>query len=217
MKKKHNVIGELLLLCACRSKLPSHIWCDVKISWKVQVGFLAEILSVRWARLQETDWWRSRYWKVKFSKSTRLSYIRANVLGGTRNWRSYKRDSYIRAFVSHNKEHLRRGQSFGFLIRGIHCKRASYKRVPLYLDLLCWCGLIICDRAASTGTSSRPIHFFGRLAGLFIFMLDLIILWISTFSFQKREQRRLTRPLIQHFSEAMSFSNGTQASKKCAK
>ena len=46
---------------------------------------------------------------------------------------SYKRDSYIRAFVSHNKEHLRRDQIFCFLIRGIHCKRASYKRVPLYL------------------------------------------------------------------------------------
>ena len=44
---------------------------------------------------------------------------------------SYKRDSYIRAFVSHNLEHLRRNQMFCFLIRGIHCKRASYKRVPL--------------------------------------------------------------------------------------
>ena len=50
---------------------------------------------------------------------------------------SYKRDSYIRAFVSHNKEHLRRNQIFCFLIRGIHCKRASYKQVPLY-KIICY-------------------------------------------------------------------------------
>ena len=61
-----------------------------KFPERVKFGFFVEILSVRWAPLQETDWRRSRCWKVKFSKPTRLSYIRANVLDGTRNWRSYK-------------------------------------------------------------------------------------------------------------------------------
>ena len=66
---------------------------------------------------------------------------------------SYKPDSYIRAFVSHNKEHLRRNQIFCFLIRGIHCKQASYKQVPLYYyyyyrcyccNYFCYCSCCYC-------------------------------------------------------------------------